>query len=47
MSAEQWVKRPSRREQRGWTEARASDGAKGPRDQPESEGSRALRAGEA
>ena len=32
----------SRCEQRGWTEARASAGAEGPGDQPESEGSRAL-----
>lgn len=36
----------SRREQRGWTEARASGGGHGaPADQPETEGSRALRTG--
>ena len=40
-------KRPSRREQCGWTEARASGGATGPIDQPESKGSRTLGTGEA
>ena len=41
-------KRPSRGEQRGWTEARASAGdAQRTQDQPETEGSRAPRTGEA
>ena len=40
-------KRPSRREQRGWTEARTKQATKGRPYESESEGSRASRTGEA